>query len=147
MPRRTIAVAAAAVALLALAGCTAPGGSEDDAASGVPGSDQSVSDACARIDDVLARATTGLQEMSSDDPAASAQALRTISDGLGSAAADIGNADVAALLPDLRTAFASAADSMEAVAGGETDRATALGDALSDVRGSVERFGELCGGT
>ncbi|MEH3089525.1 MAG: hypothetical protein PGN24_08025 [Microbacterium arborescens] len=147
MPRRTTAraaVAAAAIAVIALTGCSAPG--EGDDASAAPGSDQSVADACTRIDDVLNRATAGLAEMSADDPAASAQALRTISDGLGSAAAEVGNAEVASLLPDLRTAFGSAADAMEAVAAGDTDRAAELGDALSGVRDSVARFGELCGG-
>ncbi|MDF2578913.1 MAG: hypothetical protein K0S49_492 [Microbacterium sp.] len=143
MNRRMTALTVTALALVALTGCT--GG--DDSASGGSNaaSNQSVEDACTQVDDVMTEATQGIQEIDPSDPAAAASALRTISDGMGEAAAQVTNEEVSGILPDLQTAFSSAADSMEAVAAGDTDRATELTTALSDVQGSIDTYTELCG--
>ncbi|SDQ77068.1 hypothetical protein [Microbacterium sp. cf332] len=141
MNRRLTAVTVATVALFALTGCT--GGNGSDGAS--PASDQSVEDACSQVDDVMTEATQGIQDIDPSDPAAAASALRTIADGMGEAADSVTNDQVAGILPDLRTAFSSAADSMEAVAAGDTDRATELTTALGDVQGSIDTYTELCG--
>lgn len=143
MNRRLTALTVTALALVALTGCT---GGDDSAAGGsTPASTQSVEEACTQVNDVMTEATQGIQEIDPSDPAAAAGALRTISDGMGDAAAQVTNEEVSGILPDLQTAFSSAAESMEAVAAGDTDRATELTTALSDVQGSIDTYTELCG--
>lgn len=141
MNRRLTALTVTAVALFALTGCTAGNADGGDAAP----SNQSVEDACTQVDDVMTEATAGLQEIDPSDPATAAEALRTIADGMGDAATEVTNEEVSGILPDLQTAFSSAAESMEAVAAGDTERATELNTALTDVRGSIESYTELCG--
>ena len=143
MNRRLTVLTLTAAAMLALSGCS---GDPNGGASGDGGSsDQSVAEACTQVNDVMTEATAGLQDIDPSDPAGAASALRTISDGMGDAAASVTNAEVSDILPDLQTAFASAADTMEAVAGGETERAAELNDSISDVQTSFQRFTELCG--
>lgn len=144
MNRRLTTLAVTAVALFALTGCTGGG---EPAGGASPTSEQSVEDACTQVNDVMTEATQGIQEIDPSDPAAAASALRTISDGMGEAAGAVTNEEVSGILPDLQTAFSSAAESMEAVAAGDTDRATELTTALSDVQGSIDTYTELCGGT
>lgn len=141
MNRRLTALTVAAVALFALTGCTA---GDADGGDATP-SNQSVEDACTQVDDVMTEATAGLQEIDPSDPATAAEALRTIADGMGDAATEVTNEEVSGILPDLQTAFSSAAESMEAVAAGDTERATELNTALTDVQGSIESYTELCG--
>lgn len=141
MNRRLTALTVTAVALFALTGCTAGDADGGDAAP----SNQSVEDACTQVDDVMTEATAGLQEIDPSDPVTAAEALRTIADGMGDAATEVTNEEVSGILPDLQTAFSSAAESMEAVAAGDTERATELNTALTDVQGSIESYTELCG--
>ncbi|WP_114588595.1 hypothetical protein [Microbacterium arborescens] len=143
MNRRLTALTVTALALVALTGCT--GGDGSAAGGSTPASTQSVEEACTQVNDVMTEATQGIQEIDPSDPAAAAGALRTISDGMGDAAAQVTNEEVSGILPDLQAAFSSAAESMEAVAAGDTDRATELTTALSDVQGSIDTYTELCG--
>ncbi|QLD10305.1 hypothetical protein [Microbacterium oleivorans] len=143
MNRRLTAFAITAAALLALTGCT--GGNDSPEGGNAAESTQSVEDACTQVNDVMTEATAGLQEIDPSDPATAATALRTISDGMGDAADAVTNSEIAGILPDLQTAFASAAESMEAVAAGDTERASELNTALTDVQDSIGRYTELCG--
>lgn len=141
MNRRLTTFAVTAAALIALTGCTSSGDAESTPAA----ENQSVQDACTQVNDVMTEATSGLQQIDTNNPAAAADALRTIADGLNQAGSTVSNPEVGAVLPDLQTAFASAADSMEAVAAGDTSRASELTTTLSGVQDSVDTYTQLCG--
>lgn len=145
MNRRLTALTLATVALLGLTACS--GSPEQDASSTVDAaaSDQTVPEACTEVNDVMTEATAGLQDIDPSDPATAATALRTISDGIGDAVSSVSNAEISGVLPDLQTAFSGAADTMEAVAAGDTERAAELNTAITDIQSSLTEFTELCG--
>ncbi len=155
MNRRIAALAISAVALLGLTACTGTVAGNDsakdsDTSTSAPSeaaqgdSDQTVADACAAVGTIVQDATTELQDVAEGDPAAAAAAMQNVADSIGEAADSVTNAEVAAILPDLKAGFAAAAEVMTAVAGGDLSKATELQTSLEDIQTSFATFSDLC---
>jgi hypothetical protein len=145
------------LAVLALVGCTgaptvSPGddtaasqGSTDSGSTDASGDDgQSTEDACLLISDSITEATTEFQEASADDPGAVAEAARAAADSLASAASQITNDEISALLPELQDMFTQTAEVMDSVASGDLSQ---IGDAAQigeSFQVTVTKFQELC---
>ncbi|WP_322409707.1 hypothetical protein [Microbacterium invictum] len=145
------------LAVLGLAGCTglptaapaedtaASQGSSDEGSSDASGDGgQTTEDACLLISDSITEATTEFQEASADDPGAVAEAARAAADSLASAASQVTNDEIAALLPELQDMFTQTAEVMDAVAGGDVSQ---IGDAAEigeSFQVTVTKFQELC---
>ncbi len=71
-------------------------------------------------------------------------ALSGVADRLGAAAGAVGNADVAALLPELQQGFAAASETLTAIAGGDLSQLPKLQQITTDIQDGFTRFAELC---
>lgn len=147
MPTRSRFAATAAAALLAcaLSGCAGIGTGAASTPAPMPTvSAQSVADACAAVTASVQDATAQLQALDTSSPQAASEGLSQVAARLGDAVAAIDNADVAAVLPDLQTGFARAAEVLQAIAGGDMTQLPALQQAAADIQSSLEKFATLC---
>ena len=159
----TLAAGIGAVALLGLAGCTgAPSVSSTpdsgssaqtesrDGSSPAPQSDgegdggQSKADACALVQDTITQATSNFGESSAEDPAAVVEAMTAAAAELASAAPQITNDEVAAVVPALQQMFAQAAEVMGAVASGDAAKMEDLSALGEEFQETSEAFQEIC---
>lgn len=142
-PRRRAPLAAVILAgALALAGCAA----SSPAPTPSDGDTQTVAEACDTVRAGVEDAAAQLQTLDPGDPRAAVDALGGVAERLGAAAGTVGNHEVAALLPPLQTGFASASDTLEAIAGGDLSRLTALQTTTDDIRSALAAFTRICSG-
>lgn len=141
LPRLAFAAAIALGAVL-LAGCTGDGAAPSPTSSS--GDAQSTATACelvrASVDDAAAQ----LQTLDTSDPQAAFAVMSDVASSLGAAAADVTNTEVATLLPDLQAGFASAADVLQAIAGGDLAQVPALQVAAMDIQDAFGAFAQVC---
>lgn len=150
MKTRLTALAIAGIALFGLTACT--GGSPENGSDGGSGSDagasasseQTVDEACSIVNDTIEGAVAEFEGISMEDPAAAVEAFQAAGDALGEEASRIGNPEVAAVLPDLETAFATVAEAMDALAAGDSTKLTELESVGSEMQASFTEFQRLC---
>lgn len=132
------AVAALFAATLALGACagSTPSPTSSDA--------QTVAEACDTVRAGVDDAVTQLRAIDPGDPQAAVTALSGVADRLGAAAGAVGNADVAALLPELQQGFAAASETLTAIAGGDLSQLPKLQQITTDIQDGFTRFAELC---
>lgn len=152
MNRRLIAVALAATAMFGLTACTGGGSekpdggastSESSAPAAAPDS-QSVEDACAAVNATIQGVSDDFANASAENPAETAAAFQSAADAIGEASAQVGNPEVAALLPDLQTAFEKTGEAMGALAEGDTSKMAEMQTLATDLQASITSFQELC---
>lgn len=151
MNRRIAALALAVTALVGLTACsvTPQSGSTESApaptsAPPADGDGQSAADACARIQDTFQKAVDDFADAATGDPAAVADAMNDAAQNIRDAAAEVTNADVAAILPELEELFATTAEVMQGIVEGDVSaigELAALGERFQD---ASARFEELC---
>ena len=132
------AVAALFAATLALGACA--GSSPSPTSSDT----QTVAEACDTVRAGVDDAVTQLRAIDPGDPQAAVTALSGVADRLGAAAGAVGNADVAALLPELQQGFAAASETLTAIAGGDLSQLPKLQQITTDIQDGFTRFAELC---
>jgi hypothetical protein len=139
MNRRLIALALAATAAFTLTACTGGG------SGGEPASDtQTVEEACAAVNETIEGVAQDFAGLSAQDPAATASAFQAAAGAVSEASANVDNAEVAALLPDIETAFEKTGEAMASVAEGDTSKVAELQTLTTDLQDSVTAFQELC---
>jgi hypothetical protein len=152
MNRRLIALTLAATAMFGLTACSGGGSekpaaeasaSESMSASAAPES-QSVEDACAAVNATIQGVSEDFANVSAEDPASAAAAFKAAADALGQAGDQVGNAEVAAVLPDLKTAFETTGAAFDALAQGDTSKITEIQALSTDLQASITSFQELC---
>lgn len=147
MPIRSRAAAFTLGAVTLAASCVLTGCTGTDTSSPSPSatdSTQSVSAACDIVRESVADAAAELQHLDAADPQAAVAAMTAVADRLGTAAAAVDNADVAAALPSLQTGFTKTAEILQAIAGGDLSQLPALQQAAGDIQSSFTEFSELC---
>lgn len=150
MNRRLITLALAATAMLGLSACTGGGATPSDDASsngssgGSASSSQSVEEACAAVNDTIQSVSDDFANISAENPAEAATAFRAAADAISEASAQVGNAEVSALLPDLQVAFEKTGEAMGALAEGDASKLAEMQTLAADLQGSITSFQELC---
>lgn len=139
---RTSAPAALLVATLGLGACS--GGAPSSSPSPTSSDTQTVAEACAAVRTSVDDAVAQLQAIDPGDPNAAVTALSGVADRLSAAAGTVGNADVAALLPELQEGFAAASETLTAIAGGDLSQLPKLQQITTDIQDGFTRFAELC---
>lgn len=148
MNRRLIALALAATATFGLAACTGGGtdaseGAESSNAASAPET-QTVEEACAAVNDTIQSVSADFQGVTAEQPEDAAAAFQAAADALGDATAEVGNAEVAALLPDMQAVFEAAGEAMSALAEGDATKVAELQNLGTDLQESFTAFQELC---
>ena len=148
MNRRLIALTLAATAMFGLTACTGGGSETPDSAASSGGAaapdSQSVEDACAAVNDTIQSVSDDFANVTAENPAEAATAFQSAADAIDEASAQVGNAEVAALLPDLKTAFEKTGEAMAALAEGDTSKVAEMQTLATDLQGSITSFQELC---
>lgn len=148
MNRTITALALTAVALFGLTACTgttAPSTSSGVSQPGVDsGSEQSVADACALIQETIVDATGDFENAQGGDPAAVVEAMKTAAGKLAEASSQVTNAEVAALLPSLQEMFQRTSDVMQALVDGDASKLGDMAELGQSFQDTSERFQELC---
>lgn len=156
MNRRITALTIAAVALLGLTGCTglpaagpttsaSAGTSTSPESEGGSSSDgQTVAEACALVQQTIVDATQQLETAGSGDPAAAVEAMRAAVDNLSSAASQVTNEEVAALIPSLREMFEKTAEIMQALVDGDVSKLGEMAEIGQSFQETTEQFQALC---
>lgn len=145
MHRRIAALALAAVALLGLTACTATASPTTTSGASQPGAaDQSITEACELIRSTIADATSEFENAASADPAAVVEAMKTAAAKISDASAQVSNAEVAALLPDLREMFEQTSDVMQALVDGDVSKLGDMAELGQSFQDTSERFQSLC---
>jgi hypothetical protein len=151
-PRTVHAIAALAVTsalICGLSACTASppaptltSGTESRDQPGDEG--QSTADACALIQEDVQAAAEEFEGLSTADPAAVFEAMRSAADKLSDTATQITNDEVAALVPPLQDMFTRVSDVMEAISGGDATRIGELAELGPEFERTSRAFQELC---
>ena len=136
------AIAALFTATLALGACA--GSTPEPSPSPTSSDTQTVAEACDTVRAGVDDAVTQLRAIDPGDPQAAVAALSGVADRLGAAAGAVGNADVAALLPELQQGFAAASETLTAIAGGDLSQLPKLQQITTDIQDGFTRFAELC---
>lgn len=145
MTRRYAPAALALGVLLLLSACTGAPSAPSSARADAHGDEgQSTADACAIVQESIDEATGAFAGASPDDPAAVVEALRSASTRLGEVAPRVTNDEVAALLTPLGNMFTQAAESMEALAGGDVSRMAEIAELSTSFQESAAAYQELC---
>ncbi len=152
MNRRLITLALAATALFGLTACTANGGgtpdgdpsSSESTSGGTASSSQTVEEACAAVNDTIQSVSDDFAGVTAENPADAAAAFQAAADAIGEASAQVGNAEVAALLPDIQAVFETAGEAMAALAQGDASKVAELQNLGTELQGSFTSFQELC---
>jgi hypothetical protein len=152
MNRRLIAVALAATAMFGLTACTGGGtgptdgnpSSSESASGGTASSSQTVEEACASVNDTIQSVSDDFAGVTAENPADAAAAFQAAADAIGKASAQVGNAEVAALLPDIQAVFETAGEAMAALAEGDASKVAELQNLGTDLQDSFTSFQELC---
>lgn len=149
VPARLVApVLALALVLVASATACAGGtggtGGSPSVVASPTGATQSTQEACAIVGSSVQDAAAELRALDAGDPQAAVAAMSHVADRLGEAAAAVDNADVAALLPPLQSGFAAAAETLQAIAGGDLSQLPALQQTSADIQASLQSFSDLC---
>ncbi|RLK47845.1 hypothetical protein [Microbacterium telephonicum] len=144
--RLPLALTAAALGAVLLAGCTADptAGSTSAPQSTTAPDTQTTADACAAVEDAVTGAVDAFQKVDPTDPQAAAQAFDDLASSLGTAADAVSDSEVGALLPRLQQDFATAAEVMGAVAGGDLGRVGDLQAPTADIQDAFGEFAALC---
>ncbi|MDO8381749.1 MAG: hypothetical protein Q7T17_02015 [Microbacterium sp.] len=148
MNRRLIALALAATATFGLTACTgagpeSPEGTESSNPASAPES-QTVEEACASVNDTIQSVSDDFEGVTAEQPEDAAAAFQAAADALGDASAEVGNAEVAALLPDIQAVFEAAGEAMTALAEGDATKVAELQNLGTDLQESFTAFQELC---
>ncbi|WP_458040913.1 MULTISPECIES: hypothetical protein [Bacteria] len=154
MNRRLIALALAATVTFGLTACTGGGsespestgssrGTESSNSGGAPES-QTVEEACASINGTIQSVSADFEGVTAENPEDAAAAFQAAADALGDATSEIGNAEVAALLPDIQAVFEAAGEAMTALSEGDATKVTELQNLGTDLQESFTAFQELC---
>lgn len=153
MNRRLIALALAATATFGLTACTGGGSDSSDGAessnseastgASAPES-QTVEEACASVNDTIQSVSDDFEGVTAEQPEDAAAAFQAAADALGDATAEVGNAEVAALLPDIQAVFEAAGEAMTALSEGDATKVAELQNLGTDLQESFTAFQELC---
>lgn len=135
-------LAAIALGAVLFTGCTAD--PQGPAATPPAGDGQTAATACDLVREGVDDAAAQLQSLDTSDPQAAFEVMSRVATQLGEAAAEVTNAEVAALLPDLQDGFASAADVLRAIAGGDLSQVPALQVAAMDIQDAFGAFAKVC---
>lgn len=151
MNRRLIALALVATTTFGLTACTGSGSespegtesSESSNGAAAPES-QTVEEACASVNDTIQSVSDDFEGVTAEQPEDAAAAFQAAADALGDATAEVGNAEVAALLPDIQAVFEAAGEAMTALAEGDATKVAELQNLGTDLQESFTAFQELC---
>ena len=152
MNRRLIAVAFAATAMFGLTACTGGGAEPADdtpsssgsASGGTASASQTVEEACDSVNDTIQNVSDDFAGVTAENPADAAAAFQAAADAIGEASTQVGNAEVAALLPDIQAVFETAGEAMTALAQGDASKVAELQNLGTELRDSFTTFQELC---
>lgn len=133
---------AIALGTVIFTGCTAD--PQGPAARPPVGDGQTAATACELVRDSVDDAAAQLQTLDTNDPQAAFEAMSRVATQLGEATAEVTNAEVAALLPDLQAGFASAAEVLQSIAGGDLSQVPALQVAAMDIQDAFGAFATVC---
>ncbi|MFE1665483.1 hypothetical protein [Microbacterium sp. P02] len=150
--RRTIAgLTIALCAVLGLTACTGSTSGASPTSSGAPAAvdqtgdeGQSVTDACALIQDTIADASAEFESVAAQDPAAVVESMNAAASKLADAAPSITNDEVAGVVAPLQEMFAKTAEVMAAVAKGDVTKLGDLSDLGTQFQETGEKFQALC---
>ncbi len=121
---------------VALTGCSA---SSDDAEGSQP-----IAEACAGVSTRVDAAMTAFADGDAAEPAAAADALAAVVDGLGDASRSIDNAELEKTVTKLHDGFATLSDAVDAAASGDITGVAGLATATEDIRAAGAEFARLC---
>lgn len=140
MPRPFLALLALPL-VLGLTACDDTGAPEPDRSS----PSQSVSAACAAVDESVADAVAALAAVDPADPAAAADAIAEVATHLETASAGVVNPTVAALLPAMQDDLDAIGAALTAIAAGDLSQSAELAAPIAGMQKSFARFREACG--
>lgn len=156
LSRRLTALTLAGVAMLGLTACTGAStvsdgsrptssASEPKPSVDVQGDEgQSTADACALVEDTISQASAEFENISSEDPTALVEAMRSAAQQLSDASSQITNDQVAALVPSLQEMFSKVADVMQALAEGDASKLGEVEQLGTSFQETSAAFQELC---
>ena len=99
---------------------------------------------CASVNDTIQSVSDNFEGVTAEQPEDAAAAFQAAADALGDASAEVGNAEVAALLPDIQAVFEAAGEAMTALSEGDATKVAELQNLGTDLQESFTTFQELC---
>ena len=147
--RRIAALAVGFAVLGGTSACTAappgPAPTSSTEIRDLPGDEgQSRADACALIREDVQAAAEEFEGLSTADPAAVFEAMRSAGERLSDTATQITNDEVAALLPPLQDMYTRVSDVIEGISSGDVTRAGELAELGPEFERTSRAFQELC---